>query len=62
MSLEMDCMVTNGTIHTWWQKKLIIVVKCKRTLKLKIDQGQWETYKTLNKKSKITFQIIRMFI
>ena len=25
-------MVTNVTVHTWWQEKYIIVVKCERTL------------------------------
>ena len=33
ISSEMDCTVTNVTVHTWWQKNHIVVVKCEWTLK-----------------------------
>ena len=32
MKKEMGCIVANDTIHTWWEKNNVIVVKCERAL------------------------------
>ena len=32
-SSEMDCIFINVTVHTWWQKKHIVVAKCEWALK-----------------------------
>ena len=37
MSTEMDCIITNVTVHTWWQKH-IVVVKCEWTLRLRLNK------------------------
>ena len=34
MTKKMVCLVANDTIHTWWQKNNVIVVKRERALKI----------------------------
>ena len=35
MKKEMGCVVANDTVHTWWQKYNVVVVKCERALIVK---------------------------